>query len=112
MVNKMNSNEELDSIMKEFIDFSLEQKLDLLLNQLKEAAVTVKEMCNNYNSENEVYINRELVDINKENVTIDDYVEASEVYVLSILSSLNKFSEAEDEFLNSVSSLLPNKEEQ
>ena len=50
MVNKMNSNEELDSIMKEFIDFSLEQKLDLLLNQLKDAAVTVKEMCNNYNS--------------------------------------------------------------
>lgn len=102
-----NKHVELDSIVKDFVNFTLEQKLDLLVEQLKQTAITVQQMCDNYGSGNEVYINRELVDINKDDVTVDDYIEAMEVYVLSIQQSLNDFSIAEDKFLNLMDEVLP-----
>ncbi len=102
-----NKHDELDSIVKDFVNFTLEQKLDLLVEQLKQTAIIVQHMCDNYGSGNEVYINRELVDINKDDVTVDDYIEAMEVYVLSIQQSLNDFSIAEDKFLDLMDDVLP-----
>ena len=78
--------------MEEFKSKTLKEKENITFEQLKILAVFTNNMCKQVNMNNEILINKELIDINGENYTEDDFVEASLVLINSIQNSLSDFS--------------------
>ena len=84
-------NENFDEYMEYYKKLPLTQKKEIALSQLKVLATLTNKMCQELNVENEIIINKELLDVNKENPTEDDYFEAIIVYINSIQNSLCDF---------------------
>lgn len=82
---------------EEYIEFfktqSLREKQDIIIEQLKMLSIFTNNMCKELNVNNELLLSRELVDLNKENYTEDDFAEAIIVYINSIQNSLCDFSD-------------------
>lgn len=79
----------------EYMEFyktqSLSEKRDIILEQLKMLASLSNDMCKELNVENELILNKELIDINKENYSEDDFLEATITLVNSIQNSICDF---------------------
>ena len=59
-------------------------------------------MCKSLNISNNILLNRELLDLNDENYTQDDFAEAVVTYVNSIQNSLNDFVDGLDKITDSM----------
>ena len=70
----------------------LKEKQAIIIEQLKMLAAFCQNMCNKVNINNEVIISKELIDLNKDDYTEDDFAEAIIVLVNSIQNSLSDFS--------------------
>ena len=62
-------NENFDEYMEYYKKLPLTQKKEIALNQLKVLTTLTNKMCQELNVENEIIINKELLDVNKENPT-------------------------------------------
>jgi len=82
---------DFNQYVKDFKTKTLKEKQLITLEQLKMLAVLTNTMCKELNVENEIIVNNELIDVEKENYTEDDYVEAIMVLVNSIQNSLCDF---------------------
>ena len=84
--------EDFNEYMDFFKNLSLKEKQEIILDQLKMIASFSNQMCTEYEIPNELIMNRELLDMNSEDYTQDDFAEAVIVYVNSIQNSLSDFS--------------------
>ena len=84
--------EDFNEYMDFFKNISLKEKQEIILDQLKMIASFSNQMCTEYEIPNELIMNRELLDMNSEDYTQDDFAEAVIVYVNSIQNSLSDFS--------------------
>ena len=79
----------------EYMDFykkqPLDEKRDIVYNQLKILASLTNKMCEEINVDNEVLLNKELLDLKRDDVSEDDFLEAIIVLVNSIQNSLCDF---------------------
>lgn len=80
-----------DEYMKSFKKQPLKEKQNIVIGQLKILATITNTMCKELNIQNELMLNRELLDLNKEYYTEDDFAEAIIVYINSIQNSLCDF---------------------
>ena len=98
----LKDNEDFNKYMLSFKSRSLKDKQNIIIEQLKMLAILTNSMCKELNVDNEILLNRELIDINKDNYTEDDFAEALIVYINSIQNSLcdycNKLVSVNDNF--------------
>ena len=79
-----NLNNIFDNYIKEFKKMTLKEKKDVSINGLKELLGVSMKVAFDLNIQYNNLLNREIIDINKENATEDDYVEAVYVYTEAI----------------------------
>lgn len=82
---------DFDEYMAIFKSQPLKEKQDIIINQLKMLASLTNKMCEELNVKNEMIMNKELLDLKKEDYTEDDFAEALIVLVNSIQNSLCDF---------------------
>jgi len=94
--NKENFNE----YMEFFKNQPLKEKQSIIIDQMKTLAGFTNSVCDEIGTPSEMLINRELIDLNKENYTEDDFAEAVIVLVNSIQNSIcditNKLADIAD----------------
>ena len=78
---QLNKQECFDAFIEEYKDNSLIDKQKIIISELKELIGLLQEMCSMYNFEPELLINREILDVNKENYSQDDFSEAIYTYI-------------------------------
>ena len=91
-----------EEFMNYYKSLHMESKKDMLLNELKLLAASTNKACKSLEVDNEVIVSDDLADLNKDNHTEEDYIEALMVYTCSIKNSfcdlidgLNKITEEE-----------------
>ena len=92
-------NEDFNEYMKEFKTYSLEEKQNIIYEQLQLLTSFTNSMCKEINVDNEVLLNKELLDLKEKNYTQDDFAEAIIVLINSIQNSICDYT-------NGISSLL------
>lgn len=85
-------NENFDEYMNYYKKVPLKQKQQIVINQLKMLANLTNKMCEEFEIDNEIIMNRELIDITKKEYTEDDYSKALIVLINSIQNSLCDFN--------------------
>ena len=71
----------------------LKEKQNILIEQLKMLSSVTNQLCQEVGVDNEVIVNRELLDLNSNNYTEDDFAEALVVLVSSVQDSICDFCE-------------------
>ena len=84
--------ESFEQYIERYKKMPLTEKQDIAIKQLKMLASLANKMCEEINAKNEILISRELLDVNKEKYTEDDYSEALIVLINSIQNSLCDFN--------------------
>ena len=79
---------DLDEYLKYFKDLPLEEKKEIVLDELKLLTSLTNKMCTEIGTDNEVLLNKEVLKTNTE----DDYNEALMTYICSIKNSLSDFN--------------------
>ena len=87
----MKKDETFEEYMEYFKSLTLREKQGVVIDQLRMLANSTSDICKEIGSNNEVLANKELLDINKENYTEDDFSEAVVVLVSSIQNSICDF---------------------
>ena len=81
---------------EEYIEYfkglPLKQKQEIIIDELKLLTAMTNKMCKEIDANNEVILSKEVVDINKENYTEDNFSDALITYICSIKNSLDDFS--------------------
>ncbi len=70
-----------DSYIEEYKDKSKQEKQNILVDELKELIVVVQKICIDKGIDFDLLVNREIVDINKEGYSDEDYLEAIYAYI-------------------------------
>ncbi len=87
-------NEEYKSayndMIEEYTQLSLKEKQTILLDEFKELVAIVDLLCKQEGIDSQLLLNRELLDIKKEDASSDDYIEAAYVYLTSLKESLGR----------------------
>jgi len=81
-------NEDINEYIKFFKAQPLKEKQSIIYEQLQMLAGFTNDMCKELNISNELILNRELLDLKKDNYTEDDFAEAVIVLVNSIQNSI------------------------
>lgn len=84
--------EDFNEYMEFFKSQPLKEKQSIVIEQLKMLMGLTNTMCKELNVDNEILLNKEIADLNKDNYTEDDFAEALIVYINSIQNSLCDFS--------------------
>ena len=84
--------EDFNEYMEFFKSQPLKEKQSIVIEQLKMLMGLTNTMCKELNVDNEMLLNKEITDLNKDNYTEDDFAEALIVYINSIQNSLCDFS--------------------
>ena len=84
-------NQNFEEYMVNFKKMSLKEKQDIVIKQLKMLSALTNTMCQELNVKNEIIINKELLDVEKEGYTADDFAEAIIILINSIQNSLCDF---------------------
>lgn len=86
-------NEEFNNLVELYKRMSNKEKKDALIKEFKINLAAVEKLNNDLGINHELIMNRELLDIDKDNVTDDDYLEAYFVYLHMINDSILTFAE-------------------
>lgn len=84
-------NENFEDYLTEFKKLPIKEKQRIAISQLKMLAGLTNNFCKEINAENEIIVNQELNDVNKEGYTEDDFAEAIIVLTNSIQNSICDF---------------------
>lgn len=81
---------------EEYIEYfkglPLKQKQEIIIDELKMLTAMTNKMCKEIDAENSVILSKEVIDVNKEDYTEDDFSEAVITYICSIKNSLDDFN--------------------
>lgn len=88
MNNELKSN--FDAYVEEFKKIPLEEKKDKVIESIQELLGAMQSEAEDLGIEYTDLLNKEIIDIKKENRTEDDYVEAVFVYIESIKEVYSK----------------------
>ena len=89
----MNDYDDFESYMERFKKYSTKEKERIVYNHMKILASLANNICKIVGAKNEMIINRDLVDLTKNDYTQDDYYEALIVLVNSIQRSIGDYHE-------------------
>lgn len=82
------NKESFNEYMEFFKTQTLKEKQSIIVDQMKTLAGFTNNLCEEVGAKSEMILNRELIDLNKENYTEDDFAEAVIVLVNSIQNSI------------------------
>lgn len=82
-----------DQLIQEYKNLSSEDKQKININELKELLALVKKLADDVGSKQELELNKEVLDILKDDATYDDYLEAEFVYINEIKNYIGSFLE-------------------
>lgn len=85
-------NNDFNEYMEFFKGLQLKEKQDIIIEQLKMLTSFSHKMCEEYKIDNDILINKELVDLNTDDYTEDDFAEAVITYINSIQNSLSDYN--------------------
>lgn len=77
----------LDEYLEYFKKLSVEEKQEIIIDELKLLSITTNKMCKEINASNELLLRKELSNVND-----DNYNEAIITYICSIKNSLSDFN--------------------
>ena len=87
----MESINDFNDYMEKYKELSLKEKQQIMIKQLKLLASFSNTLCKEIGIDNEMILNKEIIDVEKENYTEDDFAEAGIVLVNSIQNSICDF---------------------
>ena len=76
--------EEYNHYINEFVNLSVEDKGEEIVNKLKELIATLEVIAKELNDPQPALLNREMIDLNQEDVSEEDYLEAVFAYLISL----------------------------
>lgn len=76
--------EEYNSYINAFVNLDTDDKREEVVNKLKELIATLELIAKKLNDAQPVLLNREMIDLNQEEVSEDDYLEAVFAYLISL----------------------------
>lgn len=82
-----------EEYMKFFKEQDLQNKQSIIIDQLKMLATLSNTMCRELNVDNNLILNKELLDIKQKDYTEDDFAEAAITLICSIQNSLCDFDQ-------------------
>jgi len=82
-----------DDLMERYKELSLAEKQKENISELKELLALLHKICGDIGIEKSLTLNKEVLDLNKEGSTIDDYLEAEYVYINEVKKHLGLFVE-------------------
>ena len=77
----MMKQEDFDNLVDDFVLLDTKEKADLIISSIKEDIAIFKQISELNNLHFDVVFNREIVDVTKDNPSVDDYYEAIFVYL-------------------------------
>lgn len=78
------SDKVFDEYVEKYKNLTINEKKDLVENQIKEIIVVLDKINERLGKSNGILFNKEILDLEKENATDEDFVEAMFVYLCSI----------------------------
>ncbi len=84
---------EFNNYVEEYKTYSLREKQEVNIAEIKEILAGLKLLCEKTGLSVESLLNREIIDINKDEYSMDDYMEALYVYLSDIKNYLGTFGE-------------------
>ena len=84
------NNSELNDLIKAFVALPSSEKPQEIISSLREVIVKMVDICRKYGVNTDILLNREMVDVNKDNVTTDDYYEAIFAYLKSLEDAIGR----------------------
>ncbi len=96
--------ESFEEYMENFKKCTLKEKQSIIIEQLQTLSAFTNNLCKEINVDNEMLINRELVDVKNDNYTEDDFAEAVLVYINSIQDSICAYSSGITDVLDAIDS--------
>ena len=76
--------EEYNHYINEFVNLNVEDKREEIVNKLKELIATLEVIAKKLNDSQPALLNREMIDLNQEDVSEEDYLEAVFAYLISL----------------------------
>ena len=89
----MEGNITFDEVVELYKKMNTEEKAQENIIELKELLALVNKLCIDIGLDKELKLNKEVVDIQKEDATLDDYLEAEFVYINEIKNYFGTFAE-------------------
>lgn len=80
-----------DAYIEEYKEKDLANKQKIAISELKELIAIFQKMCSMYNINHELLVNREIIDVNKEDYTQEDFAEAVYVYIQMYKEIMSEF---------------------
>lgn len=93
-------NEDINEYMTFFKEQTLKEKQSIIYEQLQMLAGFTNNLCKELNIPNEPILNREILDLKKDNYTEDDFAEAIIVLINSIQNSVCDYSNGISDLLD------------
>ena len=95
----MIENENFNKYVESYKKLPLQEKKEIVNTEIKKLLAFVEKAKMDVNAKGEMLFNREILDLNKEVVSDDDFVEAMFVYVHAIQESLGEYFNAVSKYL-------------
>ena len=96
------NNDDFTRYMDAFKELTTEEKEKEVLEHLKFLSSYCNLMCKETNIDNEIIMNKELLDTEKQPFSVDDLLESIIVYTNSIQNSLDDYNIGVDEYLDNL----------
>lgn len=94
--------EDINEYMTFFKDKSLKEKQSIIYEQLQMLAGFTNNLCEELDIKNDIIMNRELLDLKKDDYTEDDFAEAIIVLINSIQNSICDYSSGISDILDAM----------
>ena len=90
----MIENEKFNECVKVYKELPLQEKKEIVNQEVKKVLAFIQKAKQDLNIKEDILFNREILDLNSDNVSDDDFVEAMYVYIHSIQESLGEYFNA------------------
>ena len=77
-------NKDFDEYIEKYKNLPLKEKKELVEKEFRDILVVMDTLNKNHGNESKILYNREILDLKKDNVTEEDFVEAMFLYVHSV----------------------------
>jgi len=95
----MIEKEEFNKYVETYKKLPLQEKKEIVNAEVKKLLAFIEKAKMDVNAKEEILFNREILDLNQEVVSDDDFVEAMFVYIHSIQESLSEYFNAVSKYL-------------
>lgn len=87
----MQENKLFNEYVEKYKTLPLQEKKNIVNQEIKELLAFIDKAKKDLNINDEILFNREILDLNQDNVSDEDFVEAMFVYIHAIQESLGKY---------------------